>query len=145
MLGRRNSEVFPEFTGSELESASRRAMNEGATVLFEEYCAPLDRWFEQTVYPAFDGVTVDVRDVTSRKQMIGRQTGVGHPQKLQELLIAMPPATRVHRSGSLVAKKLCRVNLQHPARRHVARRQRDEREAQNDAEQRKRVGWGNSD
>ena len=58
MLGRRLWEVFHEFTGSQFESACRRAMDEGVTVHFEEYCAPLDRWFEHAVYPAADGLTV---------------------------------------------------------------------------------------
>ena len=67
MLGRRLWEVFHEFTGSQFESACRRAMDEGVTVHFEEYCAPLDRWFEHAVYPAADGLTVYARDVTERR------------------------------------------------------------------------------
>ncbi|HEX8853062.1 MAG TPA: PAS domain S-box protein, partial [Pyrinomonadaceae bacterium] len=69
MLGRTLWEVFPEFAGSQFESACRRAMDEGVTVHFEEYCAPLDAWFEQTIYPATDGITVYVRDITERKRM----------------------------------------------------------------------------
>jgi len=68
MLGRTLWEVFPEFVGSQFESACRRAMDEGVTVHFEEYCAPLDSWFEQTIYPAADGITVYVRDITERKR-----------------------------------------------------------------------------
>jgi PAS domain S-box-containing protein len=69
MLGRALWEVFPDFAGSQFESACRRAMNEGVTVHFEEYCAPLDTWFEQTMYPAADGITVYGRDITERKRM----------------------------------------------------------------------------
>lgn len=69
MLGRTLWEVFPEFAGSQFESACRRAMDEGVTVHFEEYCAPLDAWFQQTMYPAADGITVYVRDITERKRM----------------------------------------------------------------------------
>src|SRR3712207_3660738 len=69
MLGRTLWEVFPEFVGSQFESACRRAMGEGVTVHFEEYCAPLGAWFEQTIYPAADGITVYVRDITERKRM----------------------------------------------------------------------------
>jgi PAS domain S-box-containing protein len=69
MLGRTLWEVFPEFAGSQFESACRRAMDEGVTVHCEEYCAPLDAWFQQTMYPAADGITVYVRDITERKRM----------------------------------------------------------------------------
>src|SRR5919205_426643 len=69
MLGRTLWEVFPEFAGSEFESACRRAMDEGVTVHFEEYCAPLDAWFQQTMYPAADGIALYVRDITERKRM----------------------------------------------------------------------------
>jgi hypothetical protein len=69
MLGRTLWEVFPEFAGSQFESACRRAMDAGETVHFEEYCAPLDAWFQHTMYPAADGITVYVRDITERKRM----------------------------------------------------------------------------
>lgn len=69
MLGRTVWDVFLEFTGSQFESACRRAMDEGVTVHFEEYYAPLDAWFQQTVYPAADGITVYARDITERKRM----------------------------------------------------------------------------
>lgn len=69
MLGRTAWEVFPEFAGSQLEGACRRAADEGMTVHFEEYCAPLDRWFEQTVYPAAEGITVYARDITEHRRM----------------------------------------------------------------------------
>lgn len=68
MLGRTVWEVFPEFAGSQFEGACLRATDEGMTVHFEEYCAPLDRWFEQTVYPAAEGITVYARDITERKR-----------------------------------------------------------------------------
>jgi PAS domain S-box-containing protein len=67
MLGRNVWELFPEYT-PEFKRALHRAMDEGVTVHFEEYCAPLDRWFEQTVYPAAEGITVYARDVTERKR-----------------------------------------------------------------------------
>jgi PAS domain S-box-containing protein len=68
MLGRTVWEVFPEHT-PEFESACRRAMDDGVTVHYEEYYAPLDAWFENTIYPAADGITLYSRDITARKRM----------------------------------------------------------------------------
>jgi PAS domain S-box-containing protein len=69
LLGKSAWEMFPEAIGTPFESATRRAMNEGITVHIEEYYAPYDRWFELTVYPSPDGISVYVRDITERRQM----------------------------------------------------------------------------
>ena len=68
MLGRNVWEVYPTFGGSQFERACRRAMDEGLTVRFEEFCAPLDVWFEQTVYPSAEGIAVYARAITKRKR-----------------------------------------------------------------------------
>src|ERR1700687_5018865 len=68
LLGRTIWEVFPELLGTKVETTCRRAMDEGVTVHFEEYCPPLDAWFEGTVCRAADGVTVEARDITERKR-----------------------------------------------------------------------------
>jgi len=51
------------------ENACRRAMDEGVTVHFEEYYPPLDTWFESTVYPSAEGVTVYAQDISKRKRV----------------------------------------------------------------------------
>ena len=43
-------------------------MNEGSTVNFENFYAPSETWFEYTVYPSADGITMYARDVTERKR-----------------------------------------------------------------------------
>jgi PAS domain S-box-containing protein len=68
LLGRIVWDVFPAMIGTQFESASRRAMDEGATVHFEEYYAPFDAWFEDTVCPMADGIAVYARDVTRHKR-----------------------------------------------------------------------------
>jgi PAS domain S-box-containing protein len=67
MLGRTVWELFPQ-EGTQFERACRRAMDEGVTVHFEEYYAPLDTWFEDTVYPSTDGITIYARNITPRKR-----------------------------------------------------------------------------
>src|SRR6266850_5521077 len=68
VIGRAVWEIFPEFVGTRFESGYRRAMEVGAIVQFEEYYAPLNTWFEDTVYPSPEGISVYTRDITDRKQ-----------------------------------------------------------------------------
>jgi PAS domain S-box-containing protein len=67
MLGRTIREIVPE-SAAQLETACRRALEERAAVHFEEYYAPRDVWFEDTVYPFGDCVSVWLRDITERKR-----------------------------------------------------------------------------
>ncbi|MBV9925513.1 MAG: PAS domain S-box protein [Acidobacteria bacterium] len=68
MLGRTVWDLFPQ-EGTRFERALRRGMDEGVTIRFEEYSAPLAIWLEYTVYPSADGVVVYARDITEHKRM----------------------------------------------------------------------------
>jgi PAS domain S-box-containing protein len=50
-------------------------MSERVAAQFEEYWPALDAWFEGSVCPAADGLTIEARDITGRKR---------HEQELQE-------------------------------------------------------------
>ena len=67
MLGRTVWDLFPQ-EGTRFERALRRAVDEGVTIRFEEYSAPLAIWLENTVYPFADGVVVYARDITEHKR-----------------------------------------------------------------------------
>jgi PAS domain S-box-containing protein len=67
MLGRTIREISPE-RASKFEAAYRRAMDESVTVCFEEYYPTLKAWFEHTVYPSVDRLTVCARDITEHKR-----------------------------------------------------------------------------
>lgn len=68
MLGRTVWDLFPQ-EGTRFERALRRAMDEGITIRFEEYYAPLAIRLEGTVCPSADGVVVYARDVTEHRRM----------------------------------------------------------------------------
>lgn len=55
---------FPGIIATEFEDAYRKAMNEEISIQFTEYFMPLDKWFNTTVYPANEGLTVFVRDIS---------------------------------------------------------------------------------
>ncbi len=60
-------DIFPGIIATQFEEAYRKAMNEQVSVQFTEHFKPLDKWFNTTVYPASEGLTVFVRDITHEK------------------------------------------------------------------------------
>lgn len=68
LVGRGAWELFPEAVGGPSWRAYERAMNQGESVLAEEYFVALRRWFEVRVYPIDIGIAVHFIDVTDRKQ-----------------------------------------------------------------------------
>jgi PAS domain S-box-containing protein len=49
-------------------AAFRQAMREQQTVQFEDYSPKLDRWYEATVYPSAETLTIFCRDTTERRR-----------------------------------------------------------------------------
>ncbi len=67
MLGRTRFEMFPGFIGTPFDTACRRAMEERATVRFNEYYAPFEKWVAETACPSPGGLVLLVQDITDRK------------------------------------------------------------------------------
>lgn len=57
-------DIFPGIIATEFENAYRKAMDEEVSVQFTEYFKPLSKWLNTTVYPASEGLTVFMRDIT---------------------------------------------------------------------------------
>ncbi|MBS1519900.1 MAG: PAS domain S-box protein [Bacteroidetes bacterium] len=57
-------DIFPGIIATEFEEAYRKAMHEEISVQFTEYFKPLSKWLNTTVYPASEGLTVFMRDIT---------------------------------------------------------------------------------
>ncbi|MEO8135450.1 MAG: EAL domain-containing protein [Betaproteobacteria bacterium] len=66
MLGHRYLDVFPEALGSQFELSYRKVMAERVSVRHESYFPPWNRWFEQSVNPSNDGISIFFQDVTER-------------------------------------------------------------------------------
>ena len=60
---------FPEAVGTRIESEYRHAMENGVTAAFEDYYAPLGRWFDIRAYPSQEGLAVYFRDVTVEHEL----------------------------------------------------------------------------
>ncbi|QLH84862.1 bacterio-opsin activator domain-containing protein [Halosimplex pelagicum] len=61
-------EAFPDIEGSVFEREYRAALSSQAVRTFETRYEPEDSWLEVSVFPAADGLSVYVRDVTEQKR-----------------------------------------------------------------------------
>ncbi len=61
-------DVFPQTVGSNFEREFHRAVEQQVAVTFEEFHAPLGKWFEVQAYPSGEGLSVVCNDITKRKQ-----------------------------------------------------------------------------
>jgi PAS domain S-box-containing protein len=59
---------FPEAVGGSIYELYHRAMREQKVMRDQQYYAPLDRWFEGTVYPSPNGISVFFQDITEKKK-----------------------------------------------------------------------------
>lgn len=67
LLGKNVWSEFPPAVGTELDRQYHRALAEQISTRFEYYYPPLDTWFEISVYPSIQGISVYFRDITDSK------------------------------------------------------------------------------
>jgi PAS domain S-box-containing protein len=68
VLGKKLSEVKTGGIPAGYLENLNRAVSTGAPIHFEIYSEPAERWYENQVFPASDGVAVYTRDITDRKR-----------------------------------------------------------------------------
>lgn len=68
MLGQRMWELFPDAVGSATYNAIQKALAEGRYVSNEDYYPPLNLWQENRVYPTSKGLSIFIRDISSKKR-----------------------------------------------------------------------------
>jgi len=61
-------DIFPVALGSNFERAYREAVAENKSIRFTEHIQPENVWFDTTVYPSPEGLTVFLKDVTEEKR-----------------------------------------------------------------------------
>ena len=64
LLGKSIWDVFPDLVGSSFDTQLHRAVAEQTVVRVELFYPPLQRWFENRIYPFADGVTIFVTDIS---------------------------------------------------------------------------------
>ena len=69
LVGKTLWDEFPGTVGSEFERVYRRVVASRVSESFTAHYPDYDRWYETTVYPAPQGLTVYFRDVTERRRV----------------------------------------------------------------------------
>lgn len=71
LLGKHVWSLFPdtEGEGAAFRAVCEQVMDTQQPVIYEAHFSPLDRWFENRIYPSADGITFYITDITERKQM----------------------------------------------------------------------------
>jgi diguanylate cyclase (GGDEF)-like protein/PAS domain S-box-containing protein len=67
LVGKRLTDAYPDSVHSVFGQQYRRAVASGEPAVFEEFYAPLDRWFEVRAYPDSMGLAVFFWDVHERR------------------------------------------------------------------------------
>lgn len=67
-LGKTLWELFPDVAGNVFHREIERALKEEKPRVFENYYPPLDRWFENRIYPSENGLSVFTTEITGRKR-----------------------------------------------------------------------------
>lgn len=68
LLGKNLWQVFPPTAGTRFQAMARRAAEEREALLFEEFYAPLERWFQVQVVPTADHLLIYFYDITQRRR-----------------------------------------------------------------------------
>jgi PAS domain S-box-containing protein len=68
VLNRKMWDLFPDLAGTEFYDRLHQVMRDRVPTQFEYYYPTFDRWFENRVYPAPDGIVNLCVDITERKQ-----------------------------------------------------------------------------
>ena len=68
LIGKHIWTEFPEGVGQPFQHAYKQAMAEQRPIQIEAFYPPYNRWFENRIYPAADGLTIYFLDITERKQ-----------------------------------------------------------------------------
>lgn len=67
LLGHVIWDVLPSIVGSAFEREYHKAVNLQISVSFEEFSEALGRWIEVRAFPCYEGISVFVHDITTRK------------------------------------------------------------------------------
>ncbi|HEY4197778.1 MAG TPA: PAS domain S-box protein [Mucilaginibacter sp.] len=67
ILGKTLLDIFPGAIETETYKSIKKALDEKIPVSNDDYYAPLNLWTENRIFPARDGVSMFIRDITERK------------------------------------------------------------------------------
>ncbi|HLH08818.1 MAG TPA: ATP-binding protein [Terriglobales bacterium] len=68
LIGKKLSEIFPDYPGGEFDKAFQEAVRTGKPQNIEAFFPPLDNWFELHAYPSAEGLSTFFMNVTERRK-----------------------------------------------------------------------------
>ena len=77
-------EMFPVLIGTNFEPAYRKAASEKLTIQFTGHIETANMWFNTTVYPTAEGLTIFMQDITGQKR--AQEEGVWTKNNLEALI-----------------------------------------------------------
>jgi len=84
LIGSNIWEMFPVLIGTNFEHAYRKAASEKTIVRFTEHIETANMWFNTTVYPTAEGLTVFMQDITEQKR--AEEEGMWTKNNLEALI-----------------------------------------------------------
>jgi len=98
VLGSRFLSAFPEAVGAGFDRRFRHAIESGDPVVFEEFYAPFDGWFEVHAWPDRDGLNVYFSDVSERRNSeLAQSAALDEARRAQaQLTFVADVSTRLH-------------------------------------------------
>jgi PAS domain S-box-containing protein len=67
IIGKCFWDLYPDSDQFQYPAAYKKAMREGVSVMFQEYDPDRNQWFDITVYPSEEGLTILFKDITDKK------------------------------------------------------------------------------
>lgn len=68
LIGKKVCAAFNEHEAKVFHDAYKKSMNTQKYVFVEEYYAPLNKWFENHIYPSPSGISIYFKDITEKKK-----------------------------------------------------------------------------
>ena len=94
LIGKHIWTEYPEGVGQPFQLAYEKAMKEQISIVFEEYFAPWDIWFENRIYPSPDSLLILFTDITERRKIEGLLEDRQH--LLQKILDTEPGTVYIY-------------------------------------------------
>lgn len=68
ILGQVIWDIYPVIVGTEFENAYKKARAENISIQFVEHVLPANMWYNTSVYPSAEGLTIFIKDITEEKR-----------------------------------------------------------------------------